>query len=96
MRDFFQKDEHEVSFGDVMLGPALFQVDVARLFDDPVAAQIGNDKMEAMAEIKLLDFNMDKLCLIAMGRKKARTDLEEKNNCKPSSIIWPQYEAGQS
>ena len=78
VREFFQNSEHEVSYGDVMLGPALFQDDVARLCDDPVSAQIGNDKMEAMAETKLLDFNMDKSCLIAIGRKKARTDLEKK------------------
>ena len=78
VRDFFQNSEHEVSYGDVMLGPALFQDDVARLCDDPVSAQIGNVKMEAMAETKLLDFNMDKSCLIAIGRKKARTALEKK------------------
>jgi hypothetical protein len=52
-----------------MLGPALFQDDVSRLCDDPVSAQMGNDRMEAMAETKLLDFNMDKSCLLLSERK---------------------------
>ena len=68
--DFFSNSEYEVSYGDVVLSPALFQDDVSRLCLDPVAAQMGNDKMEAMAETKLLDFNMDKSCYIVIGKGK--------------------------
>ena len=67
-----------MSYGDVMLGPALFQDDVSRLCDDPVSVQMGNDRMEAMAETKLLNFNMDKSCLIVIGKKKLRADMENK------------------
>ena len=62
--DFFSSSEYEMSYGDVLLSPALFQDDVSRMCQDPLSAQMGNDRMEAMAETKLLDFNMDKSCLI--------------------------------
>ena len=79
VRDFFIDSEYEVSYGDLMLSPALFQDDVSRLCDDPVSVQMGNNKMEAMAETKLLDFNMDKSCLIVIGKKKkVRGDMENK------------------
>ena len=79
VRDFFIDSEYEVSYGDLMLSPALFQDDVSRLCDDPVSVQMGNNKMEAMAEIKLLDFNMDKSCLMVIGKKKkVREDMENK------------------
>ena len=83
MRDFFKGSEYEVSYGDVMLGPALFQDDVSRLCDDPVSAQMGNDRMEAMAETKLLDFNMDKSCLIIIGKKSARSKLKKEVEQNP-------------
>ena len=70
VRDFFTGSEYEVSYGDLMLGPALFQDDVSRLCEDPVSVQMGNDRMEAMAETKLLDFNMEKSCLIVIGKKR--------------------------
>ena len=79
VRDFFFDSEYEVSYGDLMLSPALFQDDVSRLCDDPVSVQMGNNKMEAMAETKLLDFNMDKSCLIVISKKKkVREDMENK------------------
>jgi hypothetical protein len=83
VRDFFKGSEYEVSYGDVMLGPALFQDDVSRLCDDPVSAQMGNDRMEAMAETKLLDFNMDKSCLIIIGKKSARSKLKKEVEQNP-------------
>ena len=79
VRDFFIDSEYEVSYGGLILSPALFQDDVSRLCDDPVSVQMGNNKMEAMAETKLLDFNMDKSCLIVIGKKKkVREDMENK------------------
>ena len=76
VRDFFCNSEHEVSYGGVRLLPALFQDDVSRICMDPVSAQAGNNKMEAMAETKLLDFNLDKSCFIIIGKTKARQKLE--------------------
>jgi hypothetical protein len=62
VQDFFFNSEYEVSYGDLVLGPALFQDDVSRVCLDPVSAQMGNAKMEAMAKTKLLDFNIEKSC----------------------------------
>ena len=74
--DFFADSEYEVSYGDVVLFPALFQDDVSRFCLDPVSAQMGNDRMEAMAETKLLDYNQEKSCFIIIGKGKERTRLE--------------------
>ena len=76
VRDFFVSSECEVSYGDLALSPLLFQDDVARVCLDPLSAQSGNDRMEAMAETKLLDFNTDKSCIIIIGRGKTRKQLE--------------------
>ena len=44
------------------IGPALVQDDVFRLCDDPGSAEMGNDRKEAMAETKLLDFHFLSYC----------------------------------
>jgi hypothetical protein len=36
---------------------------------------MGNNKMEAMAESKLLNYNLDKSCFIVMGKKKTRQEI---------------------
>ena len=38
---------------------------------------MGNDKMEAMAEAKLLDYNPDKSCFIIIGKVKARLEVQK-------------------
>ena len=58
--DFFADSEYEVSYGVVVLFPALFQYDVSRFCLGPVSAQMGNDRMKVMAETKLLDYNQEK------------------------------------
>ena len=46
VRDFFKNSEVEVNYGPLMMGPVLFQDDVARLARDLESAQVGNDRME--------------------------------------------------
>ena len=86
VKDFFADSEYEVSYGDVALSPTLFQDDVSRLCEDPVSLQMGNDRMEAMAETKLLDFNMDKSCIIVIGKKKIKKDMEAKLDLNPPKL----------
>ena len=74
VRDFFFNSEYEM-FGDIYLFPTLFQDDISRLCTDPLSAQMGNDKLEAMAETKLLDYNLDKSCIIIMGKANVRAKL---------------------
>ena len=42
------------------------------------AAQCGNDFMEALAELKLLDYNLEKSCYVVMSGKKARSKVNKK------------------
>ena len=60
--DFFHNSEYEISYGEIPLQPILYQDDVARMSDDLKSAQMGNNKMEALAETKLLSYNLDKFC----------------------------------
>jgi hypothetical protein len=83
VRDFFTGSEYEVSYGDMSLSPTLFQDDISRLCWDPVSAQMGNDKVEAMAETKLLDFNLDKSCIIIIGQGKSKDELEKQFKANP-------------
>ena len=43
---------------------------------------MSNGKMEAMAESKLLDYNLDKSCFIIIGKIKARSEMQKQlQNC---------------
>ena len=42
------------------MAPLLFQDDVARLAEDLDSVQEGNNRIESVAEEKLLDFNIEK------------------------------------
>ena len=70
MEDFFQDSEFEIGYAGLQLRPLLFQDDVSRLSLDPESLQAGNDRMEAMGETKLLDFNLAKSCYLPIGKKK--------------------------
>ena len=65
------------------MGPVLFQDDVARLAGDLESAQVGNDRMESVAETKLLDYNLQKSCYVVIGKKKERLEIEKKSKVKP-------------
>ena len=86
VNEFFSDSEHEVCYGQLPLQPMLFQDDVARLSLDIESAQVGNDKMEAMAETKLLNYNLEKSCFILIGNKKTRTEMQEKLQSCPLTL----------
>ena len=64
----------------------LYQDDVARISESIGDAQAGNDKMESLAESKLLDYNLEKSCFILVGKKNAREKLEEQNERSPLTL----------
>ena len=76
--DFFSSSEYEVSYGPIKLQPQSFMDDLGRFCADPVSAQIGNDRFESMAEVKLLDYNLDKSRILFLGKKKERNNLRKK------------------
>ena len=55
----------------------LFQDDVARLSLDVASAQRGNDRMQNVAETKLLNFNISKSCYTIFGSKRRRLEMEK-------------------
>jgi hypothetical protein len=72
VNDFFCDSEYEVNYGEVVIQPLLYQDDVARLSMDLESVQMGNNKMEALADTKLLDYNLDKSCFVVIGKEKPR------------------------
>ena len=93
VRDFFEGSEYELSYGDVVLAPALFQEDFSRMCDNHVSVQMGNDRMEAMVETKLLDFNMDKSCLIVIGKPSIKKEMEARLSENPPKLVLSGFAA---
>ena len=73
---FFKYSKDELSYGESRLQPLLFQDDISRLSTSLEKAQAGNDKMEAVMETKLLNFNLDKSVVIVMGSKDRKEEAE--------------------
>ena len=86
VHDQFQNSNNEAQYVNIQLGPLLFQDDVSRLSHTVESAQEGNDRMEAMAERKLLDFNLDKSCVLVIGKKKPREELMKKVKRTPITL----------
>ena len=86
VQDFFHDSEYEISYGDVNLQPILYQDDVARLSLDIESTQMGNNKMENMAETKLLNFNLEKSCFIVFGNKKSRQEMNDRLIDRPLQL----------
>ena len=86
VNDFFCDSEYEANYGDIRLQPVLYQDDVARLSLDIESTQMGNKKMETMAETKLLNFNMEKSCFIVFGSKKSREKIKEEVAANPIKL----------
>ena len=70
---FFQSSMDELSYGGERLQPLLFQDDISRLSTSVRGAQTGNTRMET----KLLDFNLDKSCVIVMGSRKQQKEVQD-------------------
>ena len=83
---FFKTSRDELSYGSEKLQPMLFQDDISRLSTSVWGAQSGNNKMESVMETKLLDFNLDKSCLIIMGSKKRKAEIESQLKDNPLKL----------
>ena len=75
--DFFATSECEISYGPVIITACEFQDDIFQACKDPLSAQLGNDRLEALAETKLLDFHTSKSKIILIGKEKAREQLRK-------------------
>ena len=59
---------------------------ISRLSTSVWGAQTGNNKMEYVMETKLLDFNLDKSCVIVMGSKKKKAENESQSRDNPLKL----------
>ena len=82
----FKHSSFEISYGELMLNPLLFQDDIARICDSLEGAQHGNELINHVMESKLLDFNLDKSVYIVIGRKLVRQNLEKKLEETPLTL----------
>ena len=76
VQDFFANSDDEINYLGMKMGPLLFQDDVGRLASSIASVQSGNHRMEAMAESKLLDFNLSKSCFMVFSDKGKSDDIE--------------------
>ena len=83
IREYFEDSNKEVVYSGLTLGPCLFQDDISRLAEDLAAVREGNDRVEKMAESKLLDFNLDKSCIVIIGKRKFRQKIERELEASP-------------
>ena len=53
----------------------MFQDAVLRLSLDVTSAQLGNSRMEQVAESKLQNFNHQKSCYVVIGKERRRLEM---------------------
>ena len=82
----FEKSKNEVNYGNVRMQPLLYQDDILRLSYSIADAQTSNDKMESLAETKLLDYNLEKSCFLLIGSNKAKKHLAQQNKRRPLTL----------
>ena len=77
VEDFFRESYHEIFYGNVEIKLILLQDDICRVSENSSKTQIGESKLEALAETKILNFNEDKTRYVLFGSGKSRKKLEE-------------------
>ena len=86
VNEHFANSPYEISYGEAPLQPLLFQDDICRATSTPENAQMGNIKMEAVLESKLLDFNHDKSRYLVIGGDRAVKDMQTRINTCPQTL----------
>ena len=90
--DFFESSESELFYGSLKLLPMQLQDDLLRLCKNPMDAQLGYDRLEAMAEVKLLNYNIGKCKIVVMGKANARKKLTEEFIVNPPKLNGKEVE----
>ena len=58
VEDFFRTSEFETQYGSLRVLPQIYQDDLFCFLENPLYAQLGNDRFESLAEAKLLEYNL--------------------------------------
>ena len=92
----FKHSAHEISYGEEMLKPLLFQDDISRMCDNAASAQHGNELVNHVMESKLLDLNLDKSVYLVVGNNVARQKIAKELEENPLTLAGlPMKEAAQ-
>ena len=83
VRDYFDDENEEIDYSGIKIKPCLFQDDVATLAIDLKSVQKGNDKVEALAESKLLDYNHEKSSMLILGSRKFQKKINDELKSNP-------------
>ena len=75
--DYFSDSASEVKYDTLVLAPCLYQDDIARMANNLEAVREGNNRLEAMAESKLLDYHDSKSGMIIIGSRKFQRKTKE-------------------
>ena len=86
IRTFFKESVHEVKYGDIMMGPIIYQDDLARLASNVVDAQAGIDKVETCMETKMLDLHDEKSCFLVVGKGKVLKQVKNELQMSPLNL----------
>ena len=86
IRTFFKESVHEVKYGDIMMGPIIYQDDLARLASNVVDAQAGIIKVEACMETKMLDLHDEKSCFLVVGKGKVLNQVKNELQMSPLNL----------
>ena len=86
INEHFEDDEDEIDYSGLKIKPCLFQDDVARIANNLKSVQKGNEKMESLAESKLLDYNFEKSTMILLGSRKFQNKI--KSELKDNLIMF--------
>ena len=81
--EYFADSKKEAEYAGIQLGPVLFQDDIIRAAEDLESVIDGNKRIEAMGESKILDFNLEKCCVVILGNKKFRRKIKNEMDANP-------------
>ena len=68
IRHFFSESEYEVNYGNVQMGPIIYQGDPTRLPTSVSSATAGISMVESCMETKMLNLHKDKSCYICLEK----------------------------
>ena len=74
---FFEDSPYEIFYSNIHLQGIGYQDDIMRGSKTIEDTQAGIKRLEAMAETKLINFNTKKSCLIVMGPKNSKIEIEK-------------------
>ena len=83
VEDYFETSDSDLHYGPIRLLPQSYQDDLFRFLEDPLAAELGNERFENLADSKCLQYNHSKSAIIVLGRKKEREKMEKMFEANP-------------